>query len=116
MKIATFLMGSLAGAAVVMLLRRNQMVSATASSVGNRMKQSMSDMKDQWMGKALNKMLNNQKSSSSDKEQSSRSNHSAQSDYDGNTLQEIERFVSKDPEVASEVNSILEQNGQHPLS
>ncbi|MFC5403846.1 hypothetical protein [Cohnella soli] len=54
MKLGTFIIGGLAGAAVVMMVRRNRMMSAVAANVGGQLRQRMSDMKDDAIEKALN--------------------------------------------------------------
>ncbi len=113
MKIGTFVMGGLAGVAIVMLIQRNQMMSAVCSSMGQSMKNRVGDMKDEMIGKALgskfvnNLMTRSSASSSIRKEQQSRSN-----DAD---LSQVSVLASKDPEVTNQINAILEQSGQNHI-
>lgn len=111
MKIGTFVMGGLAGVAIVMLIQRNQMMSAVCASMGQSMKNRMGDMRDEMIGKALgSKFVNNlmtRSSASSSKEQQSGSEHA--------DLSQISLLASKDPEVTNQINAILEQNGQNRI-
>ncbi|MFC5531714.1 hypothetical protein [Cohnella yongneupensis] len=108
MKIGTFVMGGLAGAAIVMMIQRNQMMSAVAASMGQNMKSRMNDMKDEMIGKALN-----MKFGGSAKRSSSSSNHSEHAfDEDNEDLSKVSLLASKDPKVTEQINAILEQNGQ----
>ncbi len=111
MKIGSFVMGSLAGAAIVMMIQRNQMMSAVAANVGENVKQRMSSMRDDAIEKALN-----MKFASSFKRawDSARNESKYSSSHDGG-LDEVEKLAHRDAEVSREINSILEQNGQHRI-
>lgn len=106
MKIGTFVMGGLAGAAIVMLVRRNQMLSAVAASVGQSMKSRMNEAKDEVIGRALNMKFGGFSSRSS----SHRAEHD--SDAESSSLSRVSQLASQDPKVTSQINAILEQNGQ----
>ncbi|TFE29962.1 hypothetical protein [Cohnella luojiensis] len=111
MKIGSFVMGGLAGAAVVMMIQRNQMMSAVAASVGHNLKHRMNDMKVDAIEKALN-----MKFASSFKRATDSVSHKVQnSSSHGGGLDEIEKIVAQDPSVSHEVNAILEQNGQQRI-
>jgi hypothetical protein len=111
MKIRTLVIGGLAGAAIVMMIRRNQMMSNVAASVGQNLKSRMGEMKDDAIEKALNMKFASSFRKLSDSGR--RVNHSSSSHADG--LDEVEKLVAQDPEVSSEINSILEENGQHRI-
>lgn len=111
MKVGSFVIGGLAGAAIVMMIQRNQMMSAVAAGVGSSMKQRMSNMKDDAIEKALNmkfassfnRFSNNGKSTV----------HTSQKNDGG--LAEVEKLAFQDPGVSKEINSILEQNGEQQI-
>jgi hypothetical protein len=111
MKISTFVIGGLAGAAIVMMIRRNPMMSNAAASVGQNLKSRMGEMKDDAIEKALNMKFASSFRKSSDS--GTRVNHSSSSH--GGGLDEVEKLVAQDPEVSSEINSILKENGQHRI-
>ncbi|MFD0670455.1 hypothetical protein [Cohnella sp. GCM10027633] len=106
MKIGTFVMGGLAGAAIVMLIQRNQMMSAVAASMGQSVKNRMSDVKDEMLGKALNMKFGG----FSGRGSSDRSERASGSDE--GDMSRVSLLASKDPEVTEQINAILEQNGQ----
>ena len=113
MKIGTFVMGGLAGVAIVMLIQRNQMMSTICANMGQSMKNRMGDMKDEMIGKALgSKFVNNimtrsSASSSNRKEKGSGSDHA--------DMSQVSALASEDPEVTNQINAILEQNGQNRI-
>lgn len=111
MKIGTLVMGGLAGAAIVMMIQRNQMMSAVAAGVGQGMKRRMSNMKEDAIEKALNmKFASSFKRTLDNKptEQKSTQGHSG-------GLDEVEKLAYQDPQVTKDVNEILEQNGQNQI-
>ncbi|WP_256757259.1 hypothetical protein [Cohnella sp. WQ 127256] len=109
MKIGTFILGGLAGAAVVMMIQRNQTMTAVAASVGSNIKHRMNHMKNDVVGKAIDKSF-----SSSFKTSMNTEKHDASSSsLHGEGLKEVEKLISQDPDVSKEINTILEQNGQH---
>ena len=109
MKIGTFVMGGLAGVAIVMLIQRNQMMSTICANMGQSMKNRMGDMKDEMIGKALgSKFVNNLVTRSSNrKEKESGSDHA--------DMSQVSALASEDPEVTNQINAILEQNGQNRI-
>jgi hypothetical protein len=111
LKIGTLVIGGLAGAAIVMLIQRNQRMSAVAASVGHNLKHRMGEMKDDAIEKALNMKFASSFRRASDSTEN-RSNSS--SSHEGG-LDKVEKLISHDPHVKSEINSILEQNGQHRI-
>lgn len=105
MKIGTFVIGGLTGVAIVMLIQRNQMMSAVAASMGQNMKGRMNDMKDEMLGRALNsRFVNNWITRSS--HQNERASGSEHAD-----MSQVSQLASKDPAVTEQINAILEQNG-----
>ena len=108
MKIGTFVMGGLAGAAIVMLIQRNQMMSAVTANVGTNLKRRMSDMKDDAIEKALNMKF----ASSFTRSKDSASHKSGFSSADRD-LDDVKNLIAQDPKVSEQVNEILEHNSQH---
>ncbi len=111
MKIGSFVIGGLAGVAVVMMIQRNQMMSAVAAGVGHNLKRRMNDMKDDAIEKALNMKFASSFKRATDKV--SHQGHSSSSREGG--LDEVEKLIAQDSEVSDEINSILEQNGQQRI-
>ncbi|KIL34861.1 hypothetical protein SD71_17830 [Cohnella kolymensis] len=110
MKLGTFVWGGLAGAAVVMLLQRNNRMSAITSGVGQNMSKGIGGMTDNVIEKALNmKFTGGSANSSNNGRNKSKSSRSPSHTED---LEDVKKLASKDPSVAHEVNSILEQNGE----
>jgi len=113
LKIGTFVIGGLAGAALVMMFRRNARMSAFASSVGDNVKHRMSDWKDEAIDKALHMkfMGNGSRRGGGGDSRSDRSFRSSSSDEGG--LDAIKDLISQDPAVGKEVDAILRHN-EHP--
>ncbi|TVY04540.1 hypothetical protein [Cohnella terricola] len=111
MKIGTFVIGGLAGAAIVMMIRRNQRMSAAATNLGHNLKQRVNSMKDDAIGKAMGmKFASNFRGSGSDGH--SEHSFSSHSSREGG-LDEVKKLISQDPKVGAEVESILNENGRH---
>ncbi len=112
MKIGTFVMGGLAGAAIVVWIQRNQMMSAIASGMGQSMKNRASNIKDELVGRAMTKFggMSSFSSKRSESGHSAGDGHAFQSE--GGDLGKVSQLASQDPEVSKEINAILEQNGQ----
>jgi hypothetical protein len=112
MRLGTFVMGGLAGAALCMMVQRNRNMSAIADGVGQMLKQRMNDMKEDVMQKGIDlKFSNGFMGSSSGK--SNRNSSGFKSGTDG--LDEVEHIASHDPHVKQEINEILHQNEQHRI-
>ncbi|MCD9021236.1 hypothetical protein [Cohnella silvisoli] len=111
MKIGTFVIGGLAGAAVVLMIQRNQMMSAVTAGVGQNLKHRMNMMKDDAIEKALNmKFASSFRRSADIGRKTSKS-----SSMNEVGLGDVEKLIAQDEDVSHEVNSILEQNGQHRI-
>lgn len=111
MKIGSFVIGGLAGAAIVMMIQRNQMMSTLAAGIGQSMKQRANDVKENAIEKALN-----MKFASSFKRATNNTlntNNASQSHTGG--LEEVEKLAYQDPSVSKEINAILEQNGEQRI-
>jgi hypothetical protein len=111
MRIGTFVIGGLAGAAIVMMIQRNQMMSAVAAGVGHSLKQRMSGMKEDAIEKALNMKFASSFKRPSESERNSRKSSTS----DGAGLDQVEKLIAQDPEVSKEINSIMNLNGQHRI-
>jgi hypothetical protein len=105
MKFGTFLLGGLAGAAVVMLMRSRTMA-AMSGGMGQMWKPSWSGMKENLLEKGLNVKFGSGSASGSFQSK----NPSSPSNAGG--LEEVGRLASKDPGVKHQVNEILHENGQ----
>ncbi|GIO11718.1 hypothetical protein J19TS2_12730 [Cohnella xylanilytica] len=114
MKIGTFVLGGLAGAALVMVMQRNGRLSAMAGSVGQQMRSRMGGMKEDAIGKMLNMRFGGSRSSSGGDASASRRNNASDAAKSGG-LDEIAHLASQDSEVQQQVNEILDQNGQHRI-
>jgi hypothetical protein len=101
MKIGTFVIGGLAGAAIVMMIQRNPRMSAVAANVGNNLKHRMYNMKDEAIGKAKNTRFASSFMRSTDK-----FNHGM-----GN----IGKSASRDSEIRDEIDSFMEDSEQHRI-
>lgn len=112
MKIGTFIAGGLAGAALVMLIRRGGRMPMMAGQVGRMLKHRMSDMKDGAVGRMMN-MGWNDVGENRHRESSRRESHRASSERGG--LAEVAHLASQDASVKREVNDILDQSGQHSI-
>jgi len=109
MKIGTFVIGGLAGAAVVMMIQRNQKMSAITASVGSNLKQRMNGMKDDAIEKALNMKFASSFTRSKDSASHSRGFSSSEGELD-----DVKNLIAQDPEVSEQVNEILKHNShQH---
>lgn len=109
MRLGTFVMGGLAGAAIVMMLQRNNKMSAITSGLGQNLTKGMNGMTDNIIEKALNMKFTGSSANSSDSRHQNKSSHSRSRSED---LSEAKKIASKDPDVAHEINSILSENGQ----
>jgi hypothetical protein len=111
MKIGTLVIGGLAGAAVVLMMQRNQTMSAVAAGVGQNLKQRMSSMKDDAIEKASNMKFASSFSRSTDNGRNASKSFSS----DEGGLDKVKQMIAQDKEVSHEVNSILESSGQHRI-
>ncbi len=121
LRIGTFVMGGLAGAALAVWLQRNRNMSAAAASMGHNVKKRMLGMKDDAIEKAMNmkfassfRRIGENRDEHRSSHDDRRSAHSASSRArDEAGMEQIRNLVSQDPEVGKEVEKILNQNG-HP--
>jgi len=111
MKIGTFVMGGLAGAAIAIWMQRNRRMSSAAASVGQNVKHRVAGLKDDAIEKAMNMKFAGAFRRSGE----SNSEHRASASSDGEGKEIIESLISQDPDVGKEVDAILNQNG-HPHS
>ncbi|WP_276351721.1 hypothetical protein [Cohnella caldifontis] len=110
MKLGTFLLGGLAGAAVVMIMR-SQSMTAMSNGMGQMWKQRMNDMKENVLEKGMNVKFGSGAMQDMFQMKGNASQSAAGSHTGG--LEEVSRLASKDSEVKREVNEILHESGQH---
>ncbi|MBB6735787.1 hypothetical protein [Cohnella zeiphila] len=117
MKIGAFVMGGLAGAALVMMCRRNGMLSMAAGQLGNRMR----GMKEESVGRMMSWRFGDGdhqwKKDHHDREdgrEGRRDERKASSSSRGG-LDEVARIASQDSDVQRHVNEILEQSEHHRI-
>ncbi|WP_027093682.1 hypothetical protein [Cohnella thermotolerans] len=108
-RVGTFVVGGLAGIAMVMIMQRNKRMSAMAGSLGQNLMSRMGGMKEEAIGKMLNMRFTGRHS---DKESSRRSENG---EAVSGGLDQVAHLASKDSEVQRRVNEILEQNGHHQI-
>ena len=112
MKIRTLVRVGLAGAAIVMMVRRNPMMSTAAANIWQNLKNRMGEMKDGANEKALNlKFASSNFRNGFDNGKSVKKSSSSHS----GALDQVEKLIAQDPGVSREVNSILEENGHHRI-
>ncbi|WP_239614101.1 hypothetical protein [Cohnella mopanensis] len=111
MKIGTFVMGGLAGAAIVMMIQRNPRMSAVAANVGNNLKHRMYNMKDDAMGMAKNTKFASSFMRSTDK---SKPGFSSTSSPDRG-MDNVGKSASRDSEIRAEIDSFMEDSEQHRI-
>ncbi|MFC5699855.1 hypothetical protein ACFPVX_01060 [Cohnella faecalis] len=113
MKLGSFIMGGLAGAALAVVVKRSPMLSAACAGIGRSLSERMSGMKEKAMNKTFDMSFSGGfKRWKGEEDEAKRSSHSETSSFD---LEEISRLASKDSSVKSEINEILDQNGQHHI-
>ncbi|QTH44822.1 YtxH domain-containing protein [Cohnella sp. LGH] len=121
MKIGTFVMGGLAGAALAIWFQRNRNLTAAMATAGQNVKERMMGMKDDAVEKAMNmkfassfRRLGAESGNEQHRHHTSRqaSSHSNLDEEEGG-MEQIRKLISQDPEVGKEVDAILGQNG-HP--
>lgn len=110
MKLGAFVLGGLAGAAVVWMMR-NRSVAAVADGFGQKMKQRVSQAKATAIDKGLSVNFGGGLFGSSFKGDMDESRGDAQSDG----LEEAKLIASQDPKVMRDINEILHENGQKEM-
>lgn len=109
MKLGSFVIGGLAGAAVVMMIRRNERMSAVAATVGRELKRRVNGMKDDAVGKAINmKFASSVRRTDGD----GRAKSASSKEED---LETVKHLISQDPEASKAIHSILEENEHRRL-
>jgi hypothetical protein len=97
MKFRTFMLGGLAGAAVVLLMQqRNVKMAGMAGNLGQKIRQRMNGLKDDAIGKMLNMRPGSGRRSS-----------------ESGGLDKVSELAAQDANVRREVDSVLEESGRH---
>lgn len=110
MKLSAFVLGGIAGAATVMLLRK-QSFASVAGGMSRMMKTWGGESDRNSKGKALSLMFGSGSHSSA--ANSGQSGEKTQSTgEEGAGIEKIARMASEDESVKNEINEILEQNEQ----
>ena len=103
MRLGAFVLGGLAGAAVVMLMQNRTRV-AVANGIGQMFRQRMNQVKETAIEKGLNVKFNGGMF------QGTAAKNSA------GGLDQVKHLASRDSQVKNEVNEILSENGQQQMS
>ncbi len=107
MRLGTFVLGGLAGAAVVMLMQNRTMVAVT-NGFGQMFRQRMNQVKETAIEKGLNVKFNGGMFQGAGMKNASA--HSA------GGLDQVKHLASRDSHVKHEVNENLSENGQQQMS
>lgn len=117
MKLGAFLLGGIAGAAAVMLIRKQSMASMAGGV--SRMMKSWNGSKRDTQGKALSLLFGRGGEAAADSGQSGHSASHAKTsqapEAEESGIGQIAQIVSEDEGVKKEINEILEQNDQPRL-
>jgi len=101
-------MGGLAGAALVMMCRRNGMLSLAAGQLGSRMR----GFKEESVGRMMNWRPGGE-GDNWKKEHRDRESRDERKNGSSSGLDQVARLASKDSDVQRHVNEILEQSEHH---
>ncbi|MFC3803135.1 hypothetical protein [Cohnella sp. GCM10012308] len=117
MKMATFVMGGIVGAALTVAIRRSPKWSVAAGLLGKELKNRSFGMKDGAIGKMFDMRFGSDHAErrSASASEGGRKRASNETETDRNGLGEIASIVSKDAGVRDEVNEILAESGQHRI-
>ncbi|MFD2332171.1 hypothetical protein ACFSR7_23185 [Cohnella sp. GCM10020058] len=117
MKMATFVMGGLVGAALTVAIRRSPKWSVAAGMLGRELKNRSFGMKEGAIGKMFDMRFGSDHSErrSASASEGSRKRASYDTETNKSGLGEIASIVSKDAGVRDEVNEILSESGQHRI-
>ncbi|WP_217592727.1 hypothetical protein [Cohnella sp. GbtcB17] len=115
MKMAAFIMGGLAGAALTVAIRRSPRWSVAAGMLGRELKNRSFGMKEGALGKMFDMRFSADHSERKGESGSEGYKRSASKKSDSDSLGELAGIVSKDPGVREEVNEILAESGQHRI-
>lgn len=115
MKMATFVMGGLVGAALTVAIRRSPKWSVAAGMLGRELKNRSFGMKEGALGKMFDMRFNADRSERKGESASEGIKRSASRKSDSDSLGELAGIVSKDPGVRDKVNEILSESGQHRI-
>ncbi|CAI6057753.1 hypothetical protein [Cohnella sp. JJ-181] len=117
MKMATFVMGGIVGAALTVAIRRNPKWSMAAGMLGRELKNRSFGSKDSGIGKLFDMRFS---SDTSERGQASGGGSETRKSASSSTggaqgLGEVANLVSEDQGVRDDVNKILEENGQNRI-
>lgn len=115
MKMGSFLIGGLAGAAVVMMMQRNKRIAAMAGNMGQGFRNRMGSMKEDAIGRMLNMRFGDKDRSSAREASDAESREDRSHSSSGGGLDTIAHLAAQDSGVQRQVNEILEQSGQHRI-
>ncbi|MBN2984343.1 MULTISPECIES: hypothetical protein [Cohnella] len=106
MKIGSFIVGGLAGAAVVMLMQRNGRMMAMAGTAGESLKRRAGEMKGEALGRLFSMGTGGERGWSGKDQSRERGENEG--------LGHVAKLASQDSEVKRQVDKILEENAKHP--
>lgn len=115
MKMATFVMGGIVGAALTVAIRRSPKWSVAAGMLGRELKNRSFGMKEGAIGKMFDMRFGSDHAERRGEHASESLKRTASTKSDADSLGEIANIVSKDPGVREDVNEILSESGQHRI-
>ncbi|SFB18748.1 hypothetical protein SAMN05216312_104310 [Cohnella sp. OV330] len=115
MKMATFVIGGIVGAALTVAIRRSPKLSVAAGMLGRELKNRSFGMKEGAIGKMFDMRFGSDHVERRGEQANESLKRTASRNSDRDSLGEIASIVSKDPGVREDVNEILAESGQHRI-
>jgi len=115
MKMATFIMGGIVGAALTVAIRRSPKWSAAAGMLGRNMKDRSFGMKEGAIGKMFDMRFGTDGSERKRASSGTETRKKSSASSDEGDFGDIAHLISQDKGVREDVNEILDENGQNRI-